>query len=252
MKVITVSNQKGGVGKTTITFHLAHYLWKQGHCVLAIDLDPQGNLTSTFLTDELDDDTWKVAHVKKIFEDGVAYPIEVRERLMILPSDIRLAVIETQTSLTNYYKLKRFTDKLKGIDYVVIDTPPNLGLFTINALLAATHIVIPIQPSRYAQIALSTLLATVESIKESSGGGGEIAGVVITRAKTNTRMYQETVEWLRTAHPGLLIEPAIPDTVKVQYSIRERIPVFEKYPKDKIVEVFESLCKNIKEAIDNG
>ena len=248
MKVITISNQKGGVGKTTIAFHLAHYLWKQGHFVLAIDIDPQGNLTST-LTEELDDDTWSAAHVKGIFESGIAYPIEIKERLMLIPSDIRLAVIETQTSLTNYYKLKRFIEKL-DIDYVVIDTPPNLGLFTINALLAATHIVIPIQPSRYAQIALETLIATVKGIKETSGGsGGEIAGVVITRAKTNTRMYQETVKWLKTEHPGLLIEPAIPDTVKVQYSIREQTPVFEKYPRDRIAQIFEDLCKNTKEAI---
>lgn len=250
MKVITVSNQKGGVGKTTFAFHLVWYLWANGHRVLAIDLDPQGNLTDLLIgeTEEYDG-----SHVMRIFSNETPEPLAVKDNLFLLPSDIRLSEEETDIRLSKYYSLRRYVEKLKELDFVIIDTPPNLGLFTVNSFIASSDIVVPVHPSRHSLLALRTLLDTVEGLKENIRQEmADVKAIIISRVKPNTNLGKDVVAYLKENYSDYLVEPPISDTVKIEYALRERIPVFEKYPDTTAAKKYEETIFNTMKKLTGG
>ncbi|MDH3254442.1 MAG: AAA family ATPase, partial [Acidobacteriota bacterium] len=182
--ILAITNQKGGVGKTTTAINLAAALANKGLPTLLIDLDPQANSTLSYLKmDEVDRGVYEALTDPEVTLADVVRPVEKVENLSVAPATIHLAKIEAKLlgELDSYYRLKDKLAKIKRrYDYIVIDTPPTLGLITVNALAAATHVLIPIQSSYFALEGTDDLLETIEKIKLRTNRGLQILGVVLT------------------------------------------------------------------------
>ena len=183
---IAIANQKGGEGKTTTAINLAFGLAKKGHSTLLIDLDPQANTTGIFVAPEkLEKSMYEVfqgqATVKEILMDTP------EPNLRLLPSKITLAEVEALAlNVDAPYILRDALSDLNGTDFIVIDCPPSLSIFTINALVTSTHVVVPAQAEKFSIDGMSGLQNTIDSIKRRINPDLVIAGALVTQLKPKT------------------------------------------------------------------
>jgi len=218
-RVMTVANQKGGVGKTTTAVNLAMALAQHGLRVLVIDLDPQGN-ASTALGVEHGVGTPSIYDVllgsSSLVE--VAVPVEHAAELRCVPATIDLAGadIELASQVAREYRLRRAIENLSdGLDYVLIDCPPTLGLLTLNALVAGPEILIPIQCEYYALEGLAQLLNTVELVRSQLNAELEVSTVLLTMYDSRTRLADQVAEDVRQHFGDKVIRSVIPRNVRV-------------------------------------
>ncbi|TAK23147.1 MAG: ParA family protein [Chloroflexota bacterium] len=217
-RVYALANQKGGVGKTTTTINLAAYLGIAGKTVLIVDMDPQSNATSSLGFD-------KRSGQPSIYDSLVAgRPIDevivptANERVSLLPSAIQLAgaEIELVGILAREGRLARtLSTVLDRYDYVLIDSPPSLGLLTINSLTAANGVLIPVQCEYLALEGLGQLVSTIELIRDSLNPRLRVAGVIMTMFDSRTNLSQGVVEEVRAHFPSLTFETIIPRNVRL-------------------------------------
>ncbi len=222
-RVITISNQKGGVGKTTTTVNTAAALAALGARVLVIDLDPQGN-ASTALGVPHTADTPSVYDVL-IDEFPLADIIQTSPEspnLLCAPSTIHLAgaEIELVTQVAREFRLRTALDEFlasqtERLDFVFIDCPPSLGLLTINAFAAAHELMIPIQCEYYALEGLSQLLGTVRMIQKHLNPRLRLSTILLTMYDARTRLAQQVAEEVRQHFPAEVLESVIPRSVRV-------------------------------------
>ena len=222
-RVLTVSNQKGGVGKTTTTVNLAAALAERGARVLVIDLDPQGN-ASTALGVPHTSDIPSVYDVL-IDEFPLADIIQVSPEspnLLCAPSTIHLAgaEIELVSQVAREHRLRVAVDEYLSnhegqLDFILIDCPPSLGLLTINAFTAATELLIPIQCEYYALEGLSQLLGTVRMIQKHLNPRLELSTIMLTMYDGRTRLAQQVADEVREHFPKEVLETIIPRSVRV-------------------------------------
>jgi chromosome partitioning protein len=218
-RVMTVANQKGGVGKTTTTVNLAMALAQHGLRVLVIDLDPQGN-ASTALGIEHGVGTPSIYDVllggASLTE--VAVPVELAATLRCVPATIDLAGadIELASQVAREYRLRRAIEGLtEPVDYLLIDCPPTLGLLTLNALVAAREILIPIQCEYYALEGLAQLLNTVELVRSQLNATLEVSTVLLTMYDSRTRLADQVADEVRQHFGDKVIGAVIPRNVRV-------------------------------------
>jgi chromosome partitioning protein len=199
--VIALANQKGGTGKTTTAIHLAVAIAEMGHAVLLVDLDPQGHIAEGFgisageLKHELSD---VLAGQNRISD--IIIP-NVKPGLDIAPSNIRLADMELTLVNLRFRenKLKRALEPiLRRYEYVFLDCPPNLGLLTVNALIAANRVLIPMTSEYLSMLGVSLLLKTVAAIKSEGNPDLHILGIIHTRHKTRTIHAREVLSRTKT------------------------------------------------------
>ena len=195
-KIISIANQKGGVGKTTTAINLSTVLAKKGKKVLMIDADPQGNGTSGVGVDK--DQQFSVYDVliEDIEIENTLQKTQVRN-LDLCPSNINLAGAEVQlVSMENReYKLKEKVDKIKDkYDFVIIDCPPSLGLITLNAFTASDSVLIPVQCEYYALEGLGQLLNTIELVKKRMNKSLHIEGALLTMYDARTKLASDVVK----------------------------------------------------------
>lgn len=230
MKVVSICNQKGGVGKSTVAYHLAWGLYELNYTVLLIDIDPQGNLSSTL-------DRYESCNVLEVFSNNPKLMTEVvisgndNNSINLVSSNIHLSKAEFQGSFTAYTKLKKALYKeTKGYNrwnYVIIDCPPSLGLFTVNALAASDCVLVPSLPFYYSLLGLKDLLEVVESVTEDGFNPNlKVLGIVVNQMD-RTLVSRESVDVLRSKFPKLLFNTILPRTVKVEEALQAKKPVWQ-------------------------
>jgi chromosome partitioning protein len=247
-KIIAICNQKGGTGKTTTSINLAVYFAVEGKKTLLIDADPQGNSTSGLGVDKNSVDK----SVYHLLIDHVEPADVIRktdiENLSIIPSNIDLigAEIELVDVEGREQKLKKALDKITNdFDYIVIDCPPSLGLITLNSLVAASCVLIPVQCEYYALEGLGQLTKTINLVKENLNPILAIEGVLLTMADFRTNLTQEVINETRSFFNNQVFETIIPRSIRLSEAPGFGKPIYA-YDKNSIgAQKYASLAKEI-------
>ncbi|MCP4664086.1 MAG: ParA family protein [bacterium] len=231
--IIAITNQKGGVGKTTTAINLAAALASKGHRTLLIDVDPQANSSMSFLDVHQLNAAVYEAIIGEARMVDVICPTEKIPQLFVAPSTIALAKIEAKLlgELDSHFKLKEAVDPIRGeFDYIVIDTPPTLGIITVNALVAATHVLIPIQSSYFALEGTDDLLETIDKIKVRANPDLQILGAVITLYDKRTVLARDIRKEIVKVFGDKLFETTITKSVRLEESPAYRESIFSFAP----------------------
>lgn len=247
-KVIAITNQKGGVGKTTTAVNLSACLAVAGKAVLLVDIDPQGNSTSGMGINK--------HQVKRCMYDVLIdeYPIEmVIEKtaikgLDIAPATIELAgsEIELVPTLSRELKLRNALQYVvPTYDYVIIDCPPSLGLLTVNALTAAAEVLVPIQCEYYALEGLSQLLKTIDLVRRHLNESLDIAGVLLTMYDSRTNLADDVASEVKDFFGEKVYKTVIPRNVRLSEAPSHGQPIITYDPKCKGAEVYTALAEEV-------
>jgi chromosome partitioning protein len=215
-RIIAIANQKGGVGKTTTTINLGAYLAAGKKRVLIVDLDPQGNTSSGLGIDttKLTGDLYDVL-IESTPAEEVARPTGV-EGLFVLPSSPVLAAAEVElvAASKREFRLREAIAELE-YDYILIDCPPSLGILTVNGLVAANELIIPVQAEFYALEGLGQLVQTVQRVRKGLNPQLELMGVLVTMHNGRTTLSAQVHEEVRRHFPDKLFDTVIPRNVRL-------------------------------------
>jgi chromosome partitioning protein len=245
--IIALANQKGGVAKTTSTICLGGILANKG-TVLAIDLDPQGNLT-TGLGVEVADDSLSCYDVITEQAEVIDAVVATKSGLSLLPADINLAKGETEILMKvgNFYILKeKLAPVVNQYQHILIDCPPSLGLLTVNALAAADAVLIPVQCQFFALKGLAALLETVASVQKRLNPQLRILGVLPTMAE-NTVMTQDVLDSLKKRLQDIRIFDPVPKSIKFSESNLAGEPIHIYSNDKKLVQPYRAIANLIQQ-----
>lgn len=248
--IIAVLNQKGGVGKTTTAINLAAYLAKAGNSVLVVDSDPQGNTTSGLGVDKqnLNGTLYDVLFSKTHAAQAVL-PVN-KSKLYLLPANASLANAEVDLVPVTQreFALRRVLEELE-YDFILIDCPPSLGLLTVNALSAATDVLIPVQAEYYALEGLGQLLTVVEQVRQALNPGLNILGVVVTLYDKRTSLSEQVKQELIRYFGDKVFNTTIPRNIRLAEAPSFGIPIDEHDKWSKGARAYKTLAKEVQTRI---
>jgi chromosome partitioning protein len=250
-RIIALVNQKGGVGKSTTAVNLGAALATQGQQVLVVDCDPQGNTTTGFGIEKskLRNDIYDVLMQDATMQD-VTVPTEI-ETLTLVPATINLAgaEIELVSALSRETRLRQAVSGIAdAFDFVFIDCPPSLGLLTINALVAAQEIIIPVQAEYYALEGLSQLTSVIRRVREALNPPLHVSGVLVTMFDGRTRLAIEVLDELEKFFPEQMFKTQIPRNVRLSEAPSYGKPVILFDLKSRGAQAYLSLARELLSA----
>lgn len=225
--IIAVTNQKGGVGKTTSAVNIAYYMAKAGKTVLLVDLDPQGNATSGLGIDkqELQSTMSDVMMGTKIIRH-VIIPTE-HKNLHLAPSTPLLANTEVELAgvQQKFTRLKSALESAADYDIIIIDSPPSLSLLTVNGLIAAKYVLLPVQAEFYALEGLGQLLETMKLVRKNMNPTLDLVGVLPTMMDGRTTLSNQVYEEIKKHFPGKVFSHTIPRNIRLAEAPSHGLPV---------------------------
>jgi chromosome partitioning protein len=247
-KIFAIINQKGGVGKSTTAINLSAALGEFGKKILLIDLDPQGNTTSGIGV--------RKNQVNNCIYDVLLNGVDIKDVIIsnivdnvdIVPATINLAGAEVElvSVMARENRLKNAAGSMRGFyDYIIIDCPPSLGLLTVNALVAADKLLIPIQCEFYALEGVTKLLDSMKRVKEILNPSLDIEGVVLTMYDTRQRLAQDVMNEVRNYFGQIMFNTMIPREVKIAEAPGYAQPITEYDTKSKGALAYRELAKEV-------
>jgi chromosome partitioning protein len=247
-RIIAIANQKGGVGKTTTAINVTAALGELGKKVLAVDMDPQGNLTSGvgINKNEVEKSTYDILCGNAGIEDCIQK--EVLKNLDVLPGNINLSAIELELidEENREFIMKQEMEKVKdNYDYIIIDCPPALSMLTINALTTANSVLVPIQSEYYALEGLTQLVHTIELVKERLNSELEIDGIVFTMYDARTKLSYQVVENVKENIGYKVYRTIIPRNIRLAEAPSHGLPISIYDPKSTGAKKYKELAREI-------
>ncbi len=249
--VISVTNQKGGVGKTTTAVNVAYFLAKAGKNTLLIDFDPQGNATSGLGVEkqELEATMTEVMLGKAQLAD-VVMPT-AHKHLSLAPSTPHLANTEVELAQAErrFTRLKLAIDSLEDYDFVIIDNPPSLSLLTVNGLIAAQYVLLPVQAEFYALEGLGQLLETMKLVRKNMNPSLELLGVLPTMMDSRTTLSAQVLAEIHKHFPGKVFDNPIPRNIRLAEAPSHGLPVgvYDRFSKG--ARAYKAATKEVLERV---
>lgn len=244
-KIVSIANQKGGVGKTTTSINLSTILAKKGKKVLMIDADPQGNASSGVGVDkEVEESVYDIL-IGDTEIKGVVIKTNIKN-LYVCPSNINLAGAEVElvSVMSREYRLKEKLDEVKDeYDYIIIDCPPSLGLITLNAFTASDSVLIPVQCEYYALEGLGQLINTINLVKKHLNKNIDIEGALLTMYDARTNLSNQVVKEVKKYFNDKVYKNVIPRNVKLSEAPSYGMPISIYDPRSKGAKSYEKFVK---------
>lgn len=248
-RIISIVNQKGGVGKTTTAINLAAYLSHLGYKVLIVDIDPQGNASSGLGFDykKIDKGVYEVLVIEPVMFSHIIKPTNL-DRLKLAPATPNLAgaAIDLVEQLRREYKLLDNLEEIKNLyDFIIIDSPPSLGLLTINGLVAADDVLIPVQCEYYALEGLGQLLHTINLVKENLKPELNVLGSVLTMYDSRNKLSEDVFYEIYKYFPNKIFRSVIPRNVRLAEAPSHGLTILEYDADSRGGRAYEKLAREV-------
>lgn len=244
MRTITIANQKGGAGKTTITHNLARALSAAGYRVLMVDADPQANLSESFI--EVGPEGAPQTSDLYRRRGATIDPYRLGDRLALFAGDDELAMIEHTNDIEVFEFLREGLAPLQErFDFCLIDSPPSLGFLAVSTYVAARHLVVPLNPDTYSFSATAKLLRKMSAVKARWNPQLDILGAVLNNAKPGTNLMEEALQELRRTFGDALFPVPIPSSVRMPETASRNTSILDYAPESAVAQAFEAFVSEI-------